>query len=155
MCKRQQPSPVTNDDHHNHDSQHIGVAYPDGADRSDRKGTDTHRRKLVRTASVSSARTDRTPRGSPPPPVMPALRARVVALIVVGAVTAGCGGNGGHQAPPTTTSTTTSPQSSTAAPSPTEKSISPTGGNAFTPAIKAPPAPTVPAGRHPGRNGIP
>jgi hypothetical protein len=29
---------------------------------------------------------------------------------------------------------------------PTEKSINPTGGNLFTPPVKAPPAPTAPPG---------
>ncbi len=77
-----------------------------------------------------------------------------IALIMVGALTAGCGSSS-NQTPSTTTTTTTSPRSSTAAPPPTEKSISPTGGNIFTPAIKAPPAPTVPPGQHPGLNGIP
>ena len=81
-------------------------------------------------------------------------------LVVVGAVIAGCG-NGGNQAPstPTTTitTTTTSSPSSTAAPAPvpTEKSINPTGGNLFTPGVKAPPAQTVPPGQHPGINGVP
>jgi hypothetical protein len=36
-----------------------------------------------------------------------------------------------------------------------EKSISPTGGNLFTPGVKAPPAPAVPPGQHPGINGVP
>jgi hypothetical protein len=45
----------------------------------------------------------------------------------------------------------TSPPSS----SPTEKSISPTGGNLFSPPVKAPPAQTVSPGQHPGLNGIP
>ena len=73
------------------------------------------------------------------------------ALILVGTLT-GCGINA-NQAP--TTATTATPPRSTTTPSPTEKSISPTGGNVFTPAIKAPPAPSVPPGQHPGRNGIP
>ena len=34
------------------------------------------------------------------------------------------------------------------APAPTEKSINPTGGNLFTPPVKAPPAPTEPPGVH-------
>ena len=80
------------------------------------------------------------------------------ALVVMSAVTAGCE-NSGNQAPSTTTTTTTatttSPPSSTAPPLPTEKSVSPTGGNLFTPGVKAPPAPTVPPGQHPGINGIP
>ncbi len=33
-------------------------------------------------------------------------------------------------------------------PAPTEKSINPTGGNLFTPPVKAPPAPTEPPGVH-------
>jgi hypothetical protein len=32
--------------------------------------------------------------------------------------------------------------------SPTEKSINPTGGNLFTPPVKAPPAPTAIPGTH-------
>jgi hypothetical protein len=78
------------------------------------------------------------------------------ALVVMGAVTAGCG-TSANQAPSTTTTTTatTTSPSSTAAPAPTEKSISPTGGNLFTPGVKAPAAPAVPSGQHPGINGIP
>jgi hypothetical protein len=74
------------------------------------------------------------------------------ALIAMGAFLAGCGNNG-EQAPSTssttTTTTTTSPPSSSAVPpSPTEKGINPTGGNLFTPGVKAPPAPTEPPGVH-------
>ena len=81
------------------------------------------------------------------------------ALVIMGVVTAGCGTNA-NQAPSTTptsttTTTTTVSPSSTAAPAPTEKSINPTGGNLFTPGVKAPPAPAVPPGQHPGINGIP
>jgi hypothetical protein len=77
-----------------------------------------------------------------------------IALVVLGAVTAGC--NSENQTPSTTTtSTTTSPPSTTPPPPATEKSISPTAGNLFTPGVKAPPAPTVPPGQHPGINGIP
>ncbi len=45
----------------------------------------------------------------------------------------------------TTTMTTTSPATPSAPPSvaPTQKSMSPTGGNLFTPTVKAPPAPTA------------
>jgi hypothetical protein len=82
------------------------------------------------------------------------LRPRLVAvvgggaLIAMGAFLAGCGNNG-EQAPSTTTTTTTTTTSSTPAPpSPTEKGINPTGGNLFTPDIKAPPAPTEPPGVH-------
>jgi hypothetical protein len=71
------------------------------------------------------------------------------ALIALGALTAGCGHNG-EQAPSTSTTTTTSATTpSSAAPaSPTEKVINPTGGNLFTPGVKAPPAPTEPPGVH-------
>jgi len=62
----------------------------------------------------------------------------IAAAILAGALTA-CGG-GGTPAPSTTTTTTTT------TPSPTEKSINPTGGNLFTPPVKAPPAPTAPPG---------
>ena len=90
------------------------------------------------------------------------LRARLIVLaggtvlVAVVAVAAGCG-TSGQQAPSTTTTTTTSSPSSTAAPAPapTEKSVNPTGGNLFTPGVKAPPAQTVPPGQHPGINGVP
>jgi hypothetical protein len=68
------------------------------------------------------------------------------ALIAMGAIVAACG-NGGNQAPPaptTTSTTTTSPPPA----SPTEKSISPTGGNLFSPQVLAPAAPTEPPGVH-------
>ena len=62
------------------------------------------------------------------------------AIIAMGTLTA-CGE--GEKAPETTAPTTTT--TSTTAPSvaPTEKSINPTGGNLFTPPVKAPPAPTA------------
>jgi hypothetical protein len=66
------------------------------------------------------------------------------AIIAMGALTA-CGQ--GEKAPETTTPTTTTTTSTTTAPppapAPTEKSINPTGGNLFTPPVKAPPAPTA------------
>ena len=80
-----------------------------------------------------------------------------VALIAIGVLTAGCAGN--ENQPPstttttTTTATTTTPPASTAPPSPTEKSLSPTGGNVFSPQVLAPPAPTEPPGVHRHRNG--
>ena len=85
------------------------------------------------------------------------------ALVVVGgamliATAAGCA-TGGNQAPPATsttvTTTTTTTPSSTPPPAPSEKSISPTGGNLFTPPVQAPGAPTVQPGQHPGINGVP
>jgi hypothetical protein len=48
----------------------------------------------------------------------------------------------------TTTTTTTTSAAPPPAPSPTEKSINPTGGNLFTPPVYAPPAPTAPPGVH-------
>jgi hypothetical protein len=72
------------------------------------------------------------------------------ALIAVGVLTAGCSSNGG-QSPSTTTTTTTTTTSPS--PSATEKSISPTGGNLFTPGVTAPGAPSVQPGLHPGING--
>jgi len=50
----------------------------------------------------------------------------------------------------TTTTTTTSPATPAPPPTvaPTEKSINPTGGNLFTPPVKAPPAPTAIPGDH-------
>jgi hypothetical protein len=77
--------------------------------------------------------------------------ARVVAGVVVlaGIVAsiASCSGNGSN-APsttqsPTTTTTTQSPTPGAPPPAPTEKSINPTGGNKFTPTVRAPMAPTA------------
>jgi ABC-type glycerol-3-phosphate transport system substrate-binding protein len=65
------------------------------------------------------------------------------AIIAMGVLSA-CGQ--GEKAPETTTPTTTTTTSETTsapAPAPTEKSINPTGGNLFTPPVKAPPAPTA------------
>ena len=64
------------------------------------------------------------------------------AIIAMGALTAGCGGSE-SPAPSSTTTTTT-----TTTVSPTEKNISPTGGNSFSPPVIAPPAPTAPPGNH-------
>jgi hypothetical protein len=71
------------------------------------------------------------------------------AIIAMGALTA-CGG--GEKAPETTTPTTTTSTTTPAPPAPpvapTEKSINPTGGNLFTPPVKAPPPPTAIPGDH-------
>jgi hypothetical protein len=64
----------------------------------------------------------------------------IAAVISMGALTA-CGG-GESPAPSSTT------PSSTTSVSPTEKSINPTGGNLFTPPVKATPAPTAIPGTH-------
>jgi len=69
-------------------------------------------------------------------------------LIAMGALTTACG-TSGNQTPTTTTTTTTTPAPASSPPtSPSEKSINPTGGNLFTPPVKAPPAPTQPPGLH-------
>ena len=78
--------------------------------------------------------------------------ARVVggAAVLAGlaASIASCSGNGSNapsttQSPTTTTTTTQSPTPAAPPPAPTEKSISPTGGNLFTPTVRAPMAPTA------------
>ncbi|WP_235010210.1 hypothetical protein [Mycobacterium sp. 3519A] len=74
-----------------------------------------------------------------------AATAAMGAIIGMGALTA-CGE--GEKAPETTTPTTTTTTSETTsapapAPAPTEKSINPTGGNLFSPSVKAPAAPTA------------
>lgn len=67
------------------------------------------------------------------------------AIVAMVGLTAACGGGEEKKAPETSTT-----PSSTSAPtvSPTEKSINPTGGNLFTPPVKAPPAPTAIPGDH-------
>jgi hypothetical protein len=76
------------------------------------------------------------------------------AIISMGLLTA-CGQ--GAKAPETTTPTTTTatttattsaPATSAPTVAPTEKSINPTGGNLFTPGVKAPAAPTAVPGDH-------
>ena len=73
----------------------------------------------------------------------------VAAFISMGALTA-CGGSGsnGPSTTPTTTTTTTTTEAPSPSVAPTEKSISPTGGNLFSPPVKAPPAPTAIPGTH-------
>ena len=64
----------------------------------------------------------------------------IAAALSAGVLTA-CGGNKSPAPSSSTTPTTTSV-------SPTEKSINPTGGNLFTPTVKAPPAPPPVPGDH-------
>ena len=76
------------------------------------------------------------------------------AIIAMGTLSA-CGQ--GEKAPETTTPTTTTTTSETTsapapAPAPTEKSINPTGGNLFTPTVRAPGPPTPAPGNLPGNN---
>ena len=69
----------------------------------------------------------------------------IAAFISMGALTA-CGGSEEKPAPSSTTETTSAPSVTL-----TEKSISPSGGNSFSPPVKAPPAPTgVPGTNHTG-----
>ncbi|HEV7418959.1 MAG TPA: hypothetical protein VGO30_03850 [Mycobacterium sp.] len=68
------------------------------------------------------------------------------AIVAMVGLTAACGG--GQKAPETSTTTTTTTTTTAPPVSPTEKSINPTGGNLFTPPVKAPPAPTAIPGDH-------
>jgi hypothetical protein len=70
----------------------------------------------------------------------------IAAAISAAVLTACGGGESGGPSSTTTTTTTTAPSSSSVAP--TEKSINPTGGNLFTPPVKAPAAPTAIPGDH-------
>lgn len=83
---------------------------------------------------------------------LPAVIAGTVAILVMGTALSACG-SGTEQAPstPATSTAPATPTSATATPSPVEpttKELNPTGGNLFTPEIKAPPAPTEPPGVH-------
>jgi hypothetical protein len=79
------------------------------------------------------------------------------ALVAIGSVVAGCAtSQNPSPATSTTTTTTTATTTATTPPptvAPTEKGISPTGGNLFTPQVIAPPAPTEPPGIHRHRAG--
>jgi hypothetical protein len=72
------------------------------------------------------------------------------AIIAMGALTAcGHGAKAPETTTPTTTTTITTTSTTSASPvAPTEKSINPTGGNLFTPPVKAPPAPTATPGQN-------
>lgn len=63
---------------------------------------------------------------------------------IVTAATAGCSSE--KKPETTTTPSSSAPPSSPA--TPTEKNLSPTGGNSFSPEVKAPAAPTGVPGRH-------
>ena len=63
-----------------------------------------------------------------------------IAAAISAAVLTACGG--GESPAPSSTTTTTTTTAPAPSLSPTEKSINPTGGNLFTPPVKAPPAPT-------------
>jgi hypothetical protein len=73
-------------------------------------------------------------------------RGVAAALGFAAIVLTACSG-GETESPPSTTTT----PSTTADVTPTEKRIGPTGGNSFSPEVKAPPAPTgVPGTNHTG-----
>ncbi len=65
----------------------------------------------------------------------------VAAFLSMGALTA-CG-KSESPSPSSTTTTTTAPSVT-----PTEKGLTPSGGNSFSPSVKAPPAPTGEPGTH-------
>jgi len=70
------------------------------------------------------------------------------------ALVACAGGESNAPTTSTTTPSTTTPSSSSSAtpPPPTEKSINPTGGNLFSPPVKAPGPPTPAPGNLPGNH---
>ncbi|AKK28497.1 hypothetical protein [Mycobacterium sp. EPa45] len=85
----------------------------------------------------------------------PSIPARVAALIGGAALismasfVASCSKNESPApSPSTSTTTTTSPASPSPSATPTEKQLSPTDGNKFSPTVIAPPAPTEPPGNH-------
>lgn len=85
---------------------------------------------------------------------------RTAGLVILASLAAGSAAcsNGEKDAPSTSTTTTTTttttapPTTSTAPVEPTEKSISPTGGNLFTPTVKAPGPQTAAPGNLPGNS---
>lgn len=72
-----------------------------------------------------------------------------VTLFASLAILLGACSSGGEETPTTSTTSTTT---SAPEPSPTEKSINPTGGNLFTPEITAPGPPTPAPGNLPGNH---
>src|SRR5258705_540685 len=81
-----------------------------------------------------------------------------VTIVAMVGLTASCAKEEKAPETTTTTTTTTTTPATTGAgapPSPSEKSINPTGGNLFTPPVQATPAPNVPPGQHPGIGGVP
>jgi cell division septation protein DedD len=85
----------------------------------------------------------------------PSIGARIAAvvggaaLITMASFVASCSKDESKTPPPATTTTTvsTTPSSSPSA-TPTEKVLSPTDGNKFSPSVLAPPAPTQDGGNH-------
>jgi hypothetical protein len=87
------------------------------------------------------------------------IRRTAAGLLLASLATVGVAcSNGEKEAPSTSTTTTTTTTTSAPAPTsappvePTEKSISPTGGNLFTPTVKAPGPQTAAPGNLPGNS---
>lgn len=83
--------------------------------------------------------------------------ASVLLLAMLATTLGACSNDSGTEAPSTTTTTTTTPPATgTTVPAPpvapTKKSINPTGGNLFTPSVKAPGPQTAAPGNLPGNN---
>jgi len=70
------------------------------------------------------------------------------ALIAMASFVSSCSKTENPAPPTSTTTTTTSPTTSSTSATPTEKGMSPTDGNKFTPTVVAPPAPTEAPGNH-------
>lgn len=82
-------------------------------------------------------------------PIVGARIAAVVggaALVAMASFVSSCS-KSENQAPSPSTSTV-APTTSSPSATPTEKALSPTDGNKFTPTVVAPPAPTMPPGNH-------
>lgn len=91
----------------------------------------------------------------------PSVSARIAALVggaalvAMASFVASCSKNESPAPAPSTSTTTTSPASPSPSATPTEKQVSPTDGNKFSPTVIAPPAPTESGGNHHhGLNGI-
>jgi cytoskeletal protein RodZ len=70
------------------------------------------------------------------------------ALITMASFVASCSKDENKTPPPATTTTVSTTPSSSPSATPTEKVLSPTDGNKFSPNVVAPPAPTMPPGNH-------
>jgi hypothetical protein len=84
----------------------------------------------------------------------PSIGARIAAvvggaaLITMASFVASCSKDENKTPPPATTTTVSTTPSSSPSATPTEKVLSPTDGNKFSPNVVAPPAPTMPPGNH-------
>jgi hypothetical protein len=84
----------------------------------------------------------------------PSVRTRIAAvvggaaLITMASFVASCSKSEDKTPPSTTTTTVSTTPSSSPSATPTEKVLSPTDGNKFSPSVLAPPAPTQDGGNH-------